>query len=140
MRSGSGSCTRAHDVEHALAPCARGIELGVDLQHLVDLLADSVMTGLSAVIGSWKIIDMRVQRSVAQPRVARRQQFLALEQDLAARSASAPFGSRPMTAKRDHRLARAGFADQADDLAGIDRQARAAAPRARGRRRPAARR
>jgi hypothetical protein len=63
MRSGSGSSTSSMIERTLRARRAAAIELGVRAQHLVDLRRRSVMTGFRAVIGSWKIIDMRTQRS-----------------------------------------------------------------------------
>ena len=58
----------------------------------------SVITGLSAVIGSWKIIDMRVARS-SRSRAARgARDVLALQPDAAADRPASVCGSRPITA------------------------------------------
>ncbi len=61
------------------------------------ICSPQVTTGLSAVIGSWKIIDMRVPRSSRSRSVAGRQDVLALQQDLAELACSA-LASRPVTA------------------------------------------
>ena len=80
-------------------------------------------TGLSAVIGSWKIIAMR------DPRSWRRRPSLASEEcsrpagKSRRRIGFSALASRPMTVKAITRLARAGFTDEAYDLAGIDREA-----------------
>ena len=74
------------------------------------------MTGLSAVIGSWKIIAMRAQRSARSRAAPAAQQVLALEQHARRRPAGWP-GQQPHDRLRGHRLARAGLADEAEDLA-----------------------
>src|SRR6185369_4078852 len=60
MRSGSGSFTRVR-MPMILARRAAGSSL-VWVRSTSSICSPQVMTGLSAVIGSWKIIDMRVQR------------------------------------------------------------------------------
>src|SRR5262245_55426362 len=60
MRSGSGSFTRAR-MPRILARRAAASSL-VWVRSTSSICSPQVMTGLSAVIGSWKIIDMRVQR------------------------------------------------------------------------------
>jgi hypothetical protein len=78
------------------------------------------MTGLSAVVGSWKIIAMRVQRSDSRPtlRCADRAPRPASRIEPAGHAQRA----RQKTHRRvrDHALARAGLADQAHDLVGRD--------------------
>ena len=61
MRSGSGSFTRAR-IAMILALRAAASSW-VWVFSTSSICMPQVMTGLSAVIGSWKIIDMRVQRS-----------------------------------------------------------------------------
>src|SRR5665213_1112069 len=61
MRCGSGSFTRSR-MAMILALRALASSL-VWVSSTSSICSPQVMTGLSAVIGSWKIIDMRVQRS-----------------------------------------------------------------------------
>ena len=79
----------------------------------------TVKTGLSEVIGSWKIIEMRAAADVAHlalGQLARRSR--PLEQDLARRRcARAGSGTRPHDRQRGHALAAAGLADDAQHLA-----------------------
>ena len=77
-----------------------------------------VSTGLSEVIGSWKIIAMsrpRISRISSSESV---EQVAALEQD-AARAAMRPavLASSRMIGERRHRLAAAGLADDGHHLA-----------------------
>ena len=77
-------------------------------------------TGLSEVIGSWKIIEMsrpRISRISSSESV---EQVAALEQDAAVRDAPRGLGEQAHDRERGYRLAAAGFADQRDDLAAID--------------------
>ena len=74
------------------------------------------MTGLSAVIGSWKIIAMARAAQIAQARLAQPQQVLALEQDAARDRPQLALGQEAHDAVGGHRLARAGLADQAEDF------------------------
>jgi len=74
-----------------------------------------VITGLSAVIGSWKIIDHARAAQFAQSGLSGRQHVLALEQDLA-RGRLQGLGQEAMDGEGDHRLARTGFATRQDDL------------------------
>jgi len=79
------------------------------------------MTGLSAVIGSWKIIDMRVQRS-SRSRVSPAASTFRPRQDSPERRLQG-LGQEAHDGEGDHRLPEPDFAHQADDLAGIDREA-----------------
>ena len=81
----------------------------------------TVMTGLSAVIGSWKIMAMRV------PRRSRRRAGVALSTSSPSSStwpalADSSRGSRPITAWAVTDLPEPEFADDADDLARADRE------------------
>jgi hypothetical protein len=80
------------------------------------------MTGLSAVIGSWKIIDMRVQRRSRSRASSRRARCSPVSDDVAA-DGGERFGQQAHDRVRDDALARARFADEAHDLAAIARQA-----------------
>ena len=77
-------------------------------------------TGLSEVIGSWKIIEM------SRPRISRissaesAEQIAAVERDAALRH-PAGLGEQAHDRERGDRLAAAGLADDGDDLAAIDR-------------------
>ena len=74
-------------------------------------------TGLSAVIGSWKIIAMRGGAQLPQAAVARGEQFLADQLDAAAGRRQRALLQQAHHRQRGHRLARAAFADQAQRLA-----------------------
>ena len=112
-----------HAVEDGddLGLARRRVELGVGLQHLVDLLA----AGHDRVERRHRLLeDHRHARAaqLAQARFARGQDVLAFEQDLA-RGRLQRLGEQPHHGEGDHRLARARLAHQADDLAGIDGEA-----------------
>ena len=114
MRSGSGSFTRSR-MAMILALRWRGVEL-VWVFSTSSICSPQVMTGLSAVIGSWKIIDMRVQRSSRRRVSSAASTFSPSQQDLA-RARLQRLGQQAHDGEGDHRLARARFAHQADDLA-----------------------
>ena len=61
------------------------------------ICSPQVITGLSAVIGSWKIIDMRVQRSWRRRSSLARSRSSPSSSTLPATGLSWPFGNRPMT-------------------------------------------
>ena len=87
-------------------------------------------TGLSAVIGSWKIIAMRSPRSWRSRRPAtssagRRPRAATRPPATAAGSC----GSSPMIGVRGNGLAGTGFADHADDLAAARPRTRRSRPR-----------
>ena len=77
-------------------------------------------TGLSAVIGSWKIIAMRVARNCRKRAVARFEQFLADQLDAAAGRHQRALRQQSHHGQRGHRFARAALADQAQRLALAD--------------------
>ena len=102
-----------------LACC--GVEAGVGVQNLVDLLA----AGHDGIERRHRFLeDHRHARAaqLAQPGLVGRQDVLALEQDLA-RGRLQRLGQQAHDGEGDHRLARAGFAHEADDLTGIDGEA-----------------
>ncbi len=114
---GLGQVHGAHDLQHALAAVGLG-ELGVDLQHLGDLVAhrhDRVECG-------HRLLEDHGHARAAQAAQARGlglQHILALEQDLA--------GGGPQLARQQPHhglggdgLAGARFAHHAHDLAGVD--------------------
>ena len=77
-------------------------------------------TGLSEVIGSWKIIEMsrpRISRISSSERSSR---SAAVEQDAALRHPPG-LGEQAHDRERGDRLAAAGLADKGDDLAAINR-------------------
>ena len=80
-------------------------------------------TGLSEVIGSWKIIEISRPRTSRMSLFGKREQVAAFEQDAAARSAVAR--QKPHDRMRRNRLARARLADECHDLAGLDLRAEA---------------
>ena len=98
-------------------------------------------TGLSAVIGSWKIIAIVVARNCRSRRSLAVEQFLADQLDAAAGGHQRALLQQAHHGQRGHRFARAAFADQAQRLAFVHLQrdavddALAAAASCRGRRR-----
>ncbi len=72
-------------------------------------------SGLSAVIGSWKIIAMPAPRTLRISASSMLREVAPLEHDAAAVDLDAA-GQQPHDGVRRHRLAGAGLADQADDL------------------------
>ena len=106
--------------EDLRAPC-RGVERRVP--RSTSICSPQRMTGLSAVIGSWKIIAMRVQRSAS----SRRSEAPTAPRRRADRAAGHRERARQQShgRVRDHALAGAGFADEAHDLVRRDRQAHA---------------
>ena len=77
------------------------------------------MTGLSAVIGSWKIIARSRPRRRRQPRPAG-QRDPRRRAGCGRGAGGSRCGSSPMMLKRQHALAGAGFADDAEHLARRD--------------------
>ena len=96
MRSGSGSFTRSR--------MAMILALRWAASRLVWVFSTSsicspqVMTGLSAVIGSWKIIDMRVQRS-SRSRVSSAARMFSPCSRISPELGFSALASRPMTVK-----------------------------------------
>ena len=76
----------------------------------------SRITGLSAVIGSWKISEMPAPRTCAHLALGQREQVAALEEDLPAGDPAGRLQQAQDRERRD-RLAAARFADQAQRLA-----------------------
>ena len=75
---------------------------------------------MSEVIGSWKIIEMSRPRISRISLVGELEQVAALEQDAPAGDAAGGFGKQPHDGERGDRFAAAGFADEGDDLTGLD--------------------
>ncbi len=103
----------------------------------------TVKTGLSEVIGSWKIIDDLVAAQLAHLRRLQLQEIDAFEADLAAGDAAGRLRDQAHDRERGHALAAAGLADDAEraarrqreadavdraKLAAIDREVRAQVP------------
>ena len=80
-----------------------------------------VCSGLSDVIGSWKMMVMSLPRTSRISRSDSVEQFLALERDRAGRMRRCRIRQQLHHRQRGHRLAGAGFADQRDRLALADR-------------------
>ncbi len=76
---------------------------------------------MSEVIGSWKIIAIRAPRMLVELAGAAAQDLLALELDAA--GGPAVGGQQAHHRQEDLALARAGFADDAERLARLDREA-----------------
>src|SRR5882724_4485584 len=96
MRSGSGNFTRVR--------MAMILALRSPASSLVWVFSTSsicrpqVMTGLRAVIGSWKIIDMRVQRS-SRNRVSSAASTFSPSSRISPELGFSAFASKPMTVK-----------------------------------------
>ena len=120
MRSGSGSFTRSRmAMILALRWAASSL---VWVSSTSSICWPQVMTGLSAVIGSWKIIDMRVQRS-SRSRASLAASTFSPSSRISPEVGFSALASRPMTVKAITDLPEPELAHQADDLAGIDREA-----------------
>ena len=78
------------------------------------------ITGLSEVIGSWKIIEMRLPRICAHLVFVESEQIGAFEHDRAADDPARRIGHQPHDRQRGHALAAAGFADDRQRLAAAD--------------------
>ena len=76
-----------------------------------------VITGLSEVIGSWKIIEISLPRTSLHRRLVERQQVDAGERDRAADDAAGRIRQQPQQRKRGDALAAARFADDRQRLA-----------------------
>ncbi len=81
-----------------------------------------VRTGLSEVIGSWKIMAMRLPRMSRISASLSASEIDALEADAAGNGAAEPVRQQAQHGERRHALAAAGFADDAQRLAGTDRE------------------
>ena len=75
-----------------------------------------VCSGLSEVIGSWKIMEIWLPRTWRSAVERQRQQVLALEADDAGRMRRRGVGEEPQDRERRHRLARARLADERHGL------------------------
>ena len=78
-------------------------------------------TGSSALIGSWNTMLMRRPRTSRTSRLGQFGEITAFEQNLAGEP-HAMLREQPEDRQRSERLAAAAFADDADDLAGLDRE------------------
>src|SRR5262245_8717320 len=96
MRSGSGSFTRAR-MPRILARRSPASSL-VWVFSTSSICSPQVMTGLSAVIGSWKIIDMRVQRSSRRRASSAARMFSPCSR-ISPELGFSALASRPMTVK-----------------------------------------
>ena len=85
----------------------------------------TVNAGLSEVIGSWKIIEMRLPRSSRISAVGQLEQVDALEQDLAAGDAPGRLRHEAHDRQRRDALAAARLADDAERAARFEREAHA---------------
>ena len=130
MRIGVEPLLGLGDADQARAARACAARAASRLRPLCRISASSicrsiVCSGLSEVIGSWKIIAMRLPRTAQQ--LARRR-----ADQLAGRGSGSLPGGMPghrvgqqlQDRQRGHRLARAGFADQRQGLAALDRRSR----------------
>ena len=96
MRSGSGSFTRSR-MAMILARRWAASSL-VWVSSTSSICSPQVMTGLSAVIGSWKIIDMRVQRS-SRSRSSLAARTFSPSSRISPELGFSALASRPMTVK-----------------------------------------
>ena len=113
----------AHQLEHLdgarLAPPAATSAVWARIASTI--CWPTVWTGLSEVIGSWKIIDILPPRSLRRSSAESAEQVAALEQHgLAPRPCRAGSRTRPMTESEVTLLPQPGFADQPDRLAAGD--------------------
>ena len=76
-----------------------------------------VWTGLSEVIGSWKIIDILLPRSLRRSSADKPQHVAVAEQDRLGLDLAGRARHQPHDRERGDALAAAGFADQADGAA-----------------------
>ena len=81
------------------------------------------MNGFSDVIGSWKIIAIRLPRICRISSVGKRQQILAVEDDFAGDDASGRRRDQPHDRQVGDRLAGARLADDAERLAAVQLEA-----------------
>ena len=79
-----------------------------------------VWTGLSEVIGSWKIIDILPPRSVRRSSGERPSRSRPSNRTASPSTVPGGLGDQPHDRERGHALAAAGFADQPDGLAAAD--------------------
>jgi hypothetical protein len=115
---GIGQMHRAHDVEHALAALLR-VEVGVNLQHLADLVADP----LHRIKRSHRLLEHHGHAGAAdrtQIGVRLGGELLALQPDRTGFDDHRVPGQQPHHRLRGDGFAGAGFADDADDLVGAD--------------------
>ena len=114
-----GQAHGLHHLEHALAP--RSVVLiGVDGEHLGDLVADTH----HRIERRHRLLeDHRHAVAAHPPQLARRlrQEIVALEQDTAGHGRELA-RQQAHDGVRGDRLARSGLADDADDLAGLNRE------------------
>ena len=78
------------------------------------------ITGLSEVIGSWKIIDIRLPRMPRIVSSSSAEQVGAFQRDGAADDLAGRVRHQPHDGERGHALAAAGFADDRQRLAAAD--------------------
>ena len=115
---GIGQMHRAHDLEHALAPLLR-IERGVDLQHLADLVADP----LDRIERGHRLLEHHGHAGAAggaQLGIRFGGEFLALQPHRAGLDVHRVLRQQAHHRLRGDGFAGAGFADDADDLVGLD--------------------
>ena len=101
-------------------PRRAAVELLVQDQRLDDLLAAGDRPGFSAVIGSWKIIEISLPRIARISAFDRRNQVAAPEQDPAADDPAGRLRHELENRQRRDALAAARLADDRERLAGID--------------------
>ena len=115
-RSGSGICTSAQHLDGALRSASARLEPSGAAARVSAICRPTVSTGFSEVIGSWKIIEMRL------PRICRISRFAQLPAGRCRAAASRPRdaarrrGHQPQDRQRGHALAAARFADHAERL------------------------
>ena len=91
------------------------------IENISPIWSPMVRSGLSAVIGSWKIIAMPAPRTSRISATRGRAEIAALEHDAAAVDRHA-VGQQPHDGVGGHGFAGAGFADHAEDFVRRERQ------------------
>ena len=114
-------CRHGSSIAAARSRNCRRLRSGWRLRCASTSCVPSVNTGLSAVIGSWKIMAMRVPRSRCMSSGASARRSCAIQRD-AARDTAGVFGQQAEQRQRERRLAAAAFADDADDAPLADRK------------------
>ena len=121
-RSGSGMPTRpSHSIALARAAAPRS---AVCASIASTICAPTFITGFRLVAGSWKIMPMRPPRTARMPASGSASRSSPSSAHVAADDA-AVLGQQAHQRERRHALAAAGFADQREGLAALDRQRQA---------------
>ena len=120
-RGGFGSGMRTSSSSASTFARIAARDSSVWIENISPIWSPMVRSGLSAVIGSWKIIAMPAPRTCAHFGRGGRRQIPAFEHHAAAVDAH-PVRQQPHDGVGHHRLAGSGFADHAEDFVGGDRE------------------